>query len=373
MEKTENDVVPALENEEAPAKRQCIRCSDVEKQEKEDIKEKDSSYFKSYEHIGIHEEMIRDVVRTNSYRLAILRASESLIGKAVADVGAGTGVLSCFCVQAGARKVYAIEASSIAKQAEKVAEANGASNKINVIQDRVENIELPEKVDAIVSEWMGHFLLYESMLNSVILARDKWLKKDGLILPNKANLYLAPFTNVSFYCERIGFWSTVKERFGVDMSCLESEARKIFCSDVHIEIVDDSDLLARESLISELDLETLTQDDLESIKSPFRFSCFGRQTLCGFTAWFTVTFDTRVKGKESLSLSTSPDEPYTHWRQCCMYLDKPVDVEQDTIIAGTITLTPGKQNRRFLNIELTYQVDEGEAVTKHYSLTDGSS
>ncbi|XP_041458039.1 protein arginine N-methyltransferase 6-like [Lytechinus variegatus] len=358
------------EGEEAPSKRICIRSSEETEGKAEEI---DTSYFKSYEHIGIHEEMIRDVVRTNSYRLAILRASDALIGKVVADVGAGTGVLSCFCVQAGARKVYAIEASSMAKQAQSVAQANGASKKINVIQDRVENIELPEKVDAIVSEWMGHFLLYESMLNSVISSRDRWLKKDGLILPNKANLYLAPFTNDLFYSERIEFWSTVKEKFGVDMSCIKPEAKKSLCSAIHIEEVYGGDLLARENLISELNLETMTQDDLQCIKSSFRFSCFGKETFCGFTAWFTVTFDPKVKGKELLTLSTSPDEPCTHWRQCAMYLDEPIDVEQDTIIAGTITLTPGKQNRRFLNVELTYQVDEREAVTKNYSLTDGSS
>lgn len=32
-----------------------------------------------------------------------------------------------------------------------------------------------EKVDIIISEWMGYFLFYESMLDTVIFARDKWL------------------------------------------------------------------------------------------------------------------------------------------------------------------------------------------------------
>jgi protein arginine N-methyltransferase 1 len=47
---------------------------------------------------------------------------------------------------------------------------------VTIIKGKIEEIELPvEKVDIIVSEWMGYFLLYESMLDTVIYARDKWL------------------------------------------------------------------------------------------------------------------------------------------------------------------------------------------------------
>ncbi|XP_072181599.1 protein arginine N-methyltransferase 6-like [Diadema setosum] len=355
--------------EEHPAKRHCPTGSPQEVK----TNEMDAAYFKSYEDIGIHEDMIKDMVRTNSYRLAILRASEKLIGKVVLDVGAGTGVLSCFCIQAGAKKVYAIEASSMAEQAKKVAEANSAGGNIEVIRGRVEDIELPEKVDVIVSEWMGHFLLYESMLNSVICARDKWLKKDGIILPSKASLYLSPFMNESIYEERVEFWRSVKESIGVDMSCIEPHARKSLCRHVHVEEVGVCDLLARPCHLRELDLYTLTPSDLKCMKMPFKFMCYGRQAFCGFTSWFTVTFDAGIKGKEPLILSTSPEKHVTHWRQSCMYLEYPVSVEQDTVIAGNITLTPGEMNPRFLEIEVTFTVDEGSPVTRSYSMSDGSS
>ena len=46
---------------------------------------------------------------------------------------------------------------------------------IEIINKKVEEVELPEKVDIIISEWMGYFLLYESMLDTVLFARDKWL------------------------------------------------------------------------------------------------------------------------------------------------------------------------------------------------------
>ncbi len=56
-----------------------------------------------------------------------------------------------------------------------------------MIKGKIEEIELPVKeVDIIISEWMGYFLLYESMLDSVIYARDKYLKPGGLMLPERA-------------------------------------------------------------------------------------------------------------------------------------------------------------------------------------------
>ena len=47
---------------------------------------------------------------------------------------------------------------------------------ITLIRGKIEEVTLPvEKVDIIISEWMGYCLFYESMLNSVLFARDKWL------------------------------------------------------------------------------------------------------------------------------------------------------------------------------------------------------
>lgn len=71
-----------------------------------------------------------------------------------------------------------------------------------MIQKRVEDVELgkdlPEKVDAIVSEWMGFCLLYESMLDSVIDARDRLLKPDGLMFPERARIYIAGLDDTTY-------------------------------------------------------------------------------------------------------------------------------------------------------------------------------
>ncbi len=85
------------------------------------------------------------------------------------DVGSGTGLLSLFSAQAGAKHVYAVEASpGIYELSKAIIQANKLENKVTVINGEIEKIELPvEHVDIIVSEWMGFYLVHESMLGFV--------------------------------------------------------------------------------------------------------------------------------------------------------------------------------------------------------------
>lgn len=112
-------------------------------------------YADSYAHFGIHEEMLKDEVRTNAYMNAIERNGYLFKDKVILDVGCGTGILSMFAARAGAKKVYAIDMSTIAVQAREIVNANGFSDVIEVIQGKIEEIELPvDTVDIIISEWM---------------------------------------------------------------------------------------------------------------------------------------------------------------------------------------------------------------------------
>lgn len=63
---------------------------------------------------------------------------------------------------------------------------------MEIIQGKVEEVTLPvEKVDIIISEWMGYCLFYESMLETVLYARDKWLAPEGMLFPDRATLFVA--------------------------------------------------------------------------------------------------------------------------------------------------------------------------------------
>jgi len=163
-----------------------FRSEEGMKQEKLDY------YFESYSHYGIHEEMIRDSIRTSTYKSAIMDNPSLFKDKVVLDIGCGTGILCLFAASAGARKVIGIENAHIADKAKIIVKQNNCDDVIEIIKGKVEEVELPvDGVDIIVSEWMGYFLLYESMLDTVIFARDKWLKPDGIIMPDRSVMYLA--------------------------------------------------------------------------------------------------------------------------------------------------------------------------------------
>lgn len=117
------------------------------------------------------------------------------------------GILSIFCAEAGARKVYAVEASILASNIKQVVIENKKQNKVDVIHSKVEEIhpDSLEKVDIIVSEWMGFYLVHEGMLDSVLFARDHFLREGGLLFPSVAKLYASPCQLPTMY----KFWDDI--------------------------------------------------------------------------------------------------------------------------------------------------------------------
>jgi len=338
----------------------------------------DSLYFDSYADIAVHEEMLSDEVRTNAYKNAIYALADRIKNKVVLDVGAGTGILSVFCAKAGAKKVYAVEASNIAQQAKKVVKLNGVESQVEVIQEVLEEVTLPEKVDIIVSEWMGYCLLYESMLSSVIVARDRWLKKGGLIVPEIAAVYCSPVSDDEIINEKVNFWKDMNECYGVDMSCLTEFARRSFSKEVMVKQVNVENILSHPQRFCTIDLYVVELEHLQRVRNQLTFRSFGSATLQGIALWFDTVFPTCNSSgfktsdepkqnniysnsvakniQQTIVLSTSPYQAETHWKQSILYLKRGIDIEQDSRIKCDILLSPNSTNTRFLDIEFKCSV-----------------
>ena len=148
-----------------------------------------------------------------AYKNAILHNPQLFKDKIVLDIGCGTGVLSIFAAKAGAKHVYGIEMADIFSKAQEIVKVNKLESQITIIKGKIEEIELPvDKVDIIVSEWMGYLLLYEGMFDSVLWARDKYLTKDGMLFPDKAVMYLAGIDDIRYKEKKLNFWNNVRLR-----------------------------------------------------------------------------------------------------------------------------------------------------------------
>src|SRR5216683_295755 len=133
--------------------------------------------------------MISDRGRTDAYA----RALEAVVRptSAVLDVGTGTGMFALLACRFGARKVYAVEASNVIEIAREVAAANGFSERIVFIQGTSTKIDLPEKVDAIVSDIRGISPLFQGSVPALIDARDRFLAPGGTMIPARDIIFAA--------------------------------------------------------------------------------------------------------------------------------------------------------------------------------------
>jgi len=312
-------------------------------------------YFDSYSHFGIHEEMLKDKIRTQTYRKSILDNKHLFKNKIVLDVGCGTGILSMFAADAGAKHVYGVDCADIANSAKTIIKENGFEGRITIIKGKLEEITLPvEKVDIIISEWMGYFLLYESMMDTVLMARDKWLVEGGLLFPDKARMHICGIQDAEYRQQKLDFWDDV---YGYKMSCFKATA----IAEPLVDIVPPTQIISSVQTFMEIDLYTVKVEDLD-FTADFEIEFKQREFCHALTAWFDVQFS---KCHVPVGFTTAPFSEYTHWKQTVFYVKEPLRVEQGQKISGTIVVKKSSGNHRDLCIDLklnnaVYDDESGE-------------
>lgn len=374
-----------------------------------------ANYFCSYAQLYHQKQMLADHNRMAAYHSAILGNSDVFKDKVVMDVGTGSGILAVWAAQAGARKVYAIEYTDMARQAERVVQANGLDHIVTVIQGAVEDIELPyepdnlipeegggsptQVVDIILSEWMGYFLLRESMLDSLIRARDKFIKpKTGLMFPSHTTMYLAPICDeeerkatAQEYSNTMSDWhefaDTTKSVYGVDMSILQGdfdrEQKEYYLWSSRWTELPPEAVLCEPAMVKYLDMMTCTIEDSRGIfpdqpHSTFSFELSGDEVagpVSGLSGWFTADFKSRTDEDGDAAppllypafLSTGPENGYTHWGQQTFYLGSSIPLIRGeiTTINGGIEMNRTKENVRLYNCRFHYTTSRRKAGEKN--------
>lgn len=174
----------------------------------------------SYDAAEIHVRMLNDQVRTSRFLDGIREVVRPT--DIVVDIGTGTGVFAIAAAQAGARHVYAVEASGIANLARQAFEANGLADRITLIQGWSSQVSLPERADVLISEMVGTDPMGDYVLEVMLDARKRLLKPDARMVPGRVRVFGLPvaippaeLARHSFTAETARDW---RSWYGIDFS-----------------------------------------------------------------------------------------------------------------------------------------------------------
>nr|CAG8551326.1 3659_t:CDS:2 [Entrophospora candida] len=336
------------------------------------VEGRDPAYFSYYAMLQHQQNMLQDTVRTSTYRSAILINGPACFqNKLILDVGAGSGILSYFAVQAGASKVYAIEASQMAEKMKKIIDVANSSdlnslgknsflkNKVEVIQAKIEdsNLQIPQ-VDTIISEPIGVLLIHERMLESYLYARDHYLKPGGSLFPSSGTIHLAPFTDAALWSETMGkarFWEQ-QSFYGVDLSSLYSDAKDEMFGMPVVGCFDPRTLIAQPTPCGfPIDFYTVTLEELQDLTIPFYWQASYTGIIHGIAGWFDLYFTPPpfvIPQSGQIFMSTSPTSERTHWQQVRFLLKEPLAVNAGQTIQGWMRCVVNDMRSYTIEIEI---------------------
>jgi hypothetical protein len=268
--------------------------------------------------------MLKDKPRMEAYAKAIELSKDRIDGKIVVDVGSGTGILSMICAKiANPKHVYAVEANRfIAEMSRMIIEQNGLQEKITVINKPVEDVDIDdwkhgsEKAGVIISEWMGFYLVHESMMESVLWVRDFLCEPNPLIMPSNCRIWAGIVSNEKFRNEELEIWRDPLI-CGIDMSTIGMARAVELTATPQIEIIDPSQLLSQPQVAFELDLNTI--DRLAFPCTPMAAQMSLKIENEGVFSSIGIWFDVSFHGTDVV-LDSSPFVAPTHWKQTNVFL-----------------------------------------------------
>ena len=281
---------------------------------------------KAFPSILNHLTLLGDKARVGAFRAAIKATVRP--GNVVVDAGTGTGVLAFFAVQAGARRVYAIEETDLIDVARALARENDLDDRLVFIRGNSLRVALPERAHVLITETLGHLPVEEGILAVVADARRRLLRRRARIIPQRIDTYLVPLEGAALRQELVGYWE--RRIGGLDLSA----ARRGAANRIYKGWIEEAAFLAKPSRIWMVRLNAWNGGGLRGVTV---FSVRRAGLLVGFGGWFEASLS------HGIALNTFRG---TTWRNFVLPLERPVEVARGDRIRVTFRLEERKPGYR---------------------------
>lgn len=229
-----------------------------------------------------HREYLADEARVSAFSRAIAEAVRP--GHVVLDLGSGTGILGLLACRAGAKRVYSIESGGMIEVARDLVRANGFQDRVVFVHGYSKHVDLPEPVDVIVSDQIGHFGFEAGVLDYFGDARRRFLKPSGVTVPRQIDLCLAAVECPDVW-SHIDFWRSRPAGFDF------SPARRIAANTGHPFHFQPDHLLSQPVTACSLDP---TQPPLPSFRMEAALPVLRPGLLHGIGGWFHAQLSEHV-------------------------------------------------------------------------------
>jgi Ribosomal protein L11 methyltransferase (PrmA) len=271
-----------------------------------------------------HREYLSDRNRLDAFARAI--AEQVKPGSVVVDLGAGLGIMGLLACRAGARRVYAIEETSLIELTREICRANGFEDRVTFIKNLSTHAELPEKADVVVADQIGQFGFEAGVLEYFSDARARFLKPGGLLIPSRIDLLVAPVQQEDLW-RQVEFWNQSPASFNFQ------PARKLAVNTGYPVKLQPHQLLASAAILASLDTATCP-GSISGMEASMEVEQAG--TLHGIGGWFSAQLSPHV------AMSNGPLGPNPIKRRNAFFpIERPVAVEKGDRVKVTMTIRPG--------------------------------
>lgn len=273
---------------------------------------------------GPHVAMLEDRARTSAF----LAALEEVVAPddIVVDIGTGTGVLAVGAARAGARHVYAVEATPLARHAREIVRANGLEGTVTVLEGWSTRITLPERAGVAVAEILGSDALEERALPVLLDARKRLLAPGARLIPSAIRIFGLPVSIPDERVSRLTFTPSNTARwsswYGVELGQLTDYAARLrHRFTASIDEVRGWTALSGRVLLAEIDLTELETPRVGALAS-------ATATTSGKANGTVAFFEAQLSPGVVLSTDPALEDGPTSWGIPVWLVPEPVELHR---------------------------------------------